>query len=224
MPPMKNSVKYGSDCLAARRVHESVTCASTIATTARPRSQSRYSSRCGGSAGGQGSTSSTSGTRCRCAASATPNSIFARQRDRALDGRRGDMRRERETQRDTQHTPGRIGRSLGDQVGSQGLQRWRPLTRMSTTSAAMQPARLNASASTGDGPAALSPSSVTLPPPVVATKRRSPCHASDVATVGLDMVKGTAEGLSVLSCQSIAKQDPSCYFLSISEREYGTQP
>ena len=52
----------------------------------------------------------------------------------------------------------------------EGGERWRPFPRMSTTSIAMQPAMLNASVCTGEGPAVLSPSSAISAVPLDARK------------------------------------------------------
>src|SRR5687768_6423719 len=56
---------------------------------------------------------------------------------------------------------------------------------MSTTSIAMHPASANASSCTGDGPAALSPSTTVAFVPLVAPKRSASAQISSATTGGL---------------------------------------
>src|SRR5262245_35471781 len=58
---------------------------------------------------------------------------------------------------------------------------------MSTTSIAMHAAMARASALTGDGPATLSPSSVSVSASLVDSKRRSPFHVKVASNEGFPM-------------------------------------
>ena len=87
--------------------------------------------------------------------------FVARQVDRAIDRRCRHGAADEELESDAKEASRWSSRRARRRAWRRGREAvYRPFARMSTTSIAMQPARLAASASTGDGPARLSPSRV----------------------------------------------------------------
>src|SRR4030095_1852368 len=92
--------------------------------------------------------------------------LVARQRDRALNGRRGHV------------APDMKVEFRADDA------RWVLLRTMSTTSADMQPASPKTSICTGEGPALLSPSTTVVIRALVASKRSASVQTRSATTGG----------------------------------------